>query len=294
MEKFAINLWFDKEASEAADFYLSIFKDSKELARSILNDTPSGTVEIITIDLAGLPFMLMSAGPYFKINPSISFMIMCSSEEEVRYFYDKLIVGGFEMMPLDKYDFSPLYAWVADRYGVSWQIFHTNGAPIKSKIIPSMMYVGENVGHVTEAVKFYTSVFKRSKIGNFSYYGEGQEPNKPEYVNYVDFELEGVTFSAMESALDHGFTFNEGVSIIVNCDSQDEIDYYWEALSAVPEAEQCGWLKDRFGVSWRITPKIMDDMMRDATPEQQDRVTQAFLKMKKFDIAELEKAYRGE
>ena len=98
----------------------------------------------------------------------------------------------------------------------------------------------------------------------------------------------------MESALDHGFTFNEGVSIVVSCDSQDEIDYYWEALSAVPEAEQCGWIKDRYGVSWQITPKIMDDMMRDATPEQQDRVTQAFLKMKKFDIAQLDKAFRGE
>ena len=160
--------------------------------------------------------------------------------------------------------------------------------------ISPLMYVGDNVGHVTEAVKFYTSVFKKSRIGDFSYYGEGQEPNVPDYVNYVDFDLDGTTFSAMESALDHGFTFNEGVSIVVNCDSQDEIDYYWEALSAFPEAEQCGWIKDRFGVSWQITPRIMEDMMRDGTPEQLDRVTQAFLKMKKFDIAELDKAFRGE
>ena len=168
MERFAMHLWFDKEATEAAEFYLSLFKDSKEIGRSILNDTPSGTVEMITINLAGLPFMLMSAGPYFKINPSISFMIMCSSDEEVRHFYDKFIEGGEALMPLDTYDFSPLYGWVADRYGVSWQIFHTNGAPIKTKIIPSLMYVGDNVGHVTEAVKFYTSVFKKSRIGDFS------------------------------------------------------------------------------------------------------------------------------
>jgi len=294
MEKFAMHLWFDKEAAMAADFYLTVFKDSKEISRSILNDTPSGTVELITINLAGLPFMLMSAGPYFKINPSISFMIMCASDEEVGYYYGKFIEGGEALMPLDTYDFSPQYGWVVDRFGVSWQIFHTNGTPIKDKIVPSMMYVGDNVGKVTEAVKFYTSVFKKSRIGDFSYYGEGQEPNIHDYVNYVDFELEGTTFSAMESALDHGFTFNEGVSIVVSCDSQDEIDYYWEALSAVPEAEQCGWIKDRYGVSWQITPKIMDDMMRDATPEQQDRVTQAFLKMKKFDIAQLDKAFRGE
>jgi len=294
MDKFAFNLWFDKEASEATDFYLSLFEESKEIGRYTLNDTPSGSVEIITINLAGLPFMLMSAGPLFKLNPSISFMILCATDEEVKHFYDKFIEGGEALMPLDTYDFSPLYAWVVDRFGVSWQIFHTNGAPIKSKIIPSLMYVGDNVGRVTEAVKFYTSVFKKSRIGDFSYYGEGQEPNTPDYVNYVDFDLESVTFSAMESALDHGFTFNEGISIVVNCETQDEIDYYWEALSVDLEAEQCGWLKDRFGVSWQITPRIMDDMMNTATQEQLDLVTQEFLQMKKLDIAALEKVFRGE
>jgi predicted 3-demethylubiquinone-9 3-methyltransferase (glyoxalase superfamily) len=97
----------------------------------------------------------------------------------------------------------------------------------------------------------------------------------------------------MDSAHTHNFKFNEAISLMVNCDTQEEIDYYWEKLSAVPEAEQCGWLKDKFGLSWQIVPTEMDEMMRDGTPEQIGRVTQAFLKMKKFDLAELRKAYAG-
>jgi predicted 3-demethylubiquinone-9 3-methyltransferase (glyoxalase superfamily) len=97
----------------------------------------------------------------------------------------------------------------------------------------------------------------------------------------------------MDSAREHNFKFNEAISLIVNCDTQEEIDYYWEKLSAVPEAEQCGWLKDKFGLSWQIVPTEMDEMMRAGTAEQIARLTQAFLKMKKFDLAELHRAYQG-
>ena len=98
----------------------------------------------------------------------------------------------------------------------------------------------------------------------------------------------------MDSARDHGFSFNEAISFMVGCDNQEEIDYYWDRLSAVPEAEQCGWLKDKFGVSWQVVPSVLDQMLTKGTPEQIARVTQAFLPMKKFDLAELEKAYEGE
>jgi predicted 3-demethylubiquinone-9 3-methyltransferase (glyoxalase superfamily) len=95
----------------------------------------------------------------------------------------------------------------------------------------------------------------------------------------------------MDSAREHNFAFNEAISLIVKCETQAEIDYYWEKLSAVPEAEQCGWCKDQFGVSWQITPTIMDEMMQSGTEEQIARLTQAFLPMKKFDIAALQKAF---
>jgi len=151
--KITPHLWFDKEAREAAEFYTSVFPKSKIKSSTILSDTPSGTVESVTIDLMGQEFMLLSAGPLFR--------------------------------------------------------------------------------------------------------------------------------------------FNEAISFIVRCKTQKEIDYYWEKLSAVPEAEQCGWLKDKFGLSWQIVPAAMDKMMKDKNGERLARVTQAFLKMKKFDIKALEQAYKG-
>jgi predicted 3-demethylubiquinone-9 3-methyltransferase (glyoxalase superfamily) len=98
----------------------------------------------------------------------------------------------------------------------------------------------------------------------------------------------------MDSAHEHNFKFNEAVSLMVHCDTQEDIDYYWNKLSAVPEAEQCGWLKDKFGLSWQIVPTELDEMMRNGTTEQIAGVTQAFLKMKKFDLAQLRRAYQGD
>ncbi|MBI4225647.1 VOC family protein, partial [Candidatus Roizmanbacteria bacterium] len=100
-------------------------------------------------------------------------------------------------------------------------------------------------------------------------------------------------FGAMDSAYEHKFSFNEAISFIVNCETQKEIDYFWNKLSAVPESEQCGWLKDKYGVSWQIVPKVMDEMMRKGKRNQIDRLTQAFLPMKKLNISNLKKAYRG-
>lgn len=110
---------------------------------------------------------------------------------------------------------------------------------------------------------------------------------------FADFMLENQWFAAMDSAHEHHFNFNEAISLMVYCDTQAEIDEYWQKLSAVPEAEQCGWLKDRYGVSWQIVPTAMDEMMSQGTPEQMRRVTEAFLKMKKFDLTELQMVYAG-
>ena len=153
MQNITPHLWFDKEAKEAAEFYTSVFPKSKIKDTTTLQDTPSGTVDIVTIELLGQEFMLLSAGPFFK--------------------------------------------------------------------------------------------------------------------------------------------FNEAISFIVYCDTQDEIDYYWEKLSAVPESEQCGWLKDKYGLSWQIVPTAMGDMMKDKDEKKLARVTQAFLQMKKLDIEALKRAYEG-
>ena len=153
------------------------------------------------------------------------------------------------------------------------------------------MFVGDQCGNAEEAVRFYTTIFGHSGVGNILRYGEDATPNKSSMIQHVDFILNNQVFAAMDSAYEHGFTFNEAISFVVKCDTQEEIDYYWDKLSAIPEAEQCGWLKDRYRFSWQIVPTIMNDMMQNKDAKKLTQVTEAFLTMKKFDIAELIKAY---
>jgi predicted 3-demethylubiquinone-9 3-methyltransferase (glyoxalase superfamily) len=299
MQKITPHLWFDKEAKEAAELYTSLFPNSKITNVSTIHDTPSGDCDIVSFELSGQPFMAISAGPLFKFNPSVSFHVKCATFEEVDMLWEKLSQGGMVLMELGEYPFSKRYGWLADKYGVSWQIVHTPEQDIKQKIIPVVMFVGEMVGRGEEAVNFYTSIFSEansklsSKVKMALHYGKGEEPDKEGSLKYASFELLGQEFGLMDSAHEHKFAFNEATSFIIPCDTQEEIDYFWEKLSADPKAEQCGWLKDKFGFSWQVSPVAMDEMMKNGTPEQIDRVTKAFLLMKKFDIAKLQEAYEG-
>lgn len=294
------HLWYDREAGEAAEFYCSVFPDSAVTSRTTLRDTPSGDSELVTFKLWGMPFMAISAGPLFKFNPSISFIVNFDPSREPRArelldeAWDKLAAGGTALMPLGEYPFSPRFGWIQDRYGLSWQLMltHPEGEP-RPPIVPSLMFTGANAGRAEEARELYLSVFDNSRPGSLLRYGPGREPDREGTVMITDFMIENTWLAAMDSAYEHGFSFNEAVSLLVRCDTQEQIDRYWSALSAVPEAEQCGWLKDRFGLSWQIAPKAMDKLMSSGTPEQLARVQAAFMKMKKFDIAELERAAKG-
>ena len=144
-----------------------------------------------------------------------------------------------------------------------------------------------------EAIHFYASVFHNSKVGDIMRYTKGQEPDKEGTIKHVDFTLEGQDFAAMDSAREHKFNFNEAISFMVHCDTQKEIDYYWDKLSADPKAEQCGWLKDKYGLSWQVVPTMMNEMFQKKDKEKIARVTEAFLKMKKFDIETLQRAAEG-
>ena len=300
MQKITPHLWFDKEAKEAAEFYTSLFPDSKVTNITTLHDTPSGDSDNVSFELAGQSFMAISAGPLFKFNPSVSFIVNFDPSRDqhargnIEALWEKLSQGGATLMPLEKYPFSERYGWIQDKYGLSWQLILSDPTGVERPfIVPSLMFVGDVVGRAEEAIHFYLSVFKDSKMGALVRYGEGQEPDKEGTVTFADFMLEGQWFAAMDSAREHNFAFNEAISFLVHCDTQDEIDDYWSKLSAVPEAEQCGWLKDKFGVSWQIVPTVMDEMMARGSREQIDWVTQAFLPMKKLEIAKLKAAYEG-
>lgn len=292
-QKITPHLWFDKEAREAAELYTSLFSDSRITNVTTLRDTPSGDSEIVSFVLSGQPFMGISAGPYFKFNPSISFQVKFRTKDEVDRAWEKLAKGGAVLMELGSYPWSERYGWLQDKFGLTWQLFYAGEGEIKQRIIPFIMFVGDVCGKAEEAVNFYVSVFQRGNVNRIDRYGKGEEPDKEGTVKNAFFSLFGQEFVAMDSAYEHAFAFNEAISFIVRCDTQQEIDHYWESLSAVPEAEQCGWLKDKFGLSWQIVPTAMDEMMASGDPEKIARVTEAFLQMKKFDIAALQKAYEG-
>ncbi|MED1467000.1 VOC family protein [Bacillus salipaludis] len=300
IQKIVPHLWYDREAKEAAEFYASIFPDSKITNVTTIHGTPSGDSDIVSFELWGQKFMAISAGPYFKINPSVSLMVNFdpsrekNATEKLNEVWNKLSEGGTPLMPLGKYPFSERYGWIQDKYGLSWQLILTNpeGAE-RPAILPSLLFVGDKCGKAEEAITFYLSLFKNAKQGLVARYPKGMEPDKEGTIMFADFSLENQWFTAMDSAHNHQFSMNEAISFMVYCDTQEEIDYYWEKLSAVPEAEQCGWLKDQFGLSWQIVPSEMDEMMSKGTPEQVERVTKAFLKMKKFDLVEIKKAYTG-
>ncbi len=305
MQKIIPHLWFDQQALEAANFYTSVFPESQVTHTSIIRDTPSGDCDIIYFTIWNKEFMAISAGPLFQFNPSMSFMVNydplffkgSQDEQEVaakeclEKNWQQLMEGGKALMPLGQYPFSQLYGWVQDKYGLSWQLMLTDpsGDP-RPAILPSLMFTGKTLGRAEEAIHFYSKVFPGSEQGSLAHYPEGMDPDKAGTVMFADFKLEDTWLAAMDSAHQHGFEFNESVSLLVTCRDQAEIDHYWNQLSAIPEAEQCGWLKDKFGFSWQITSAEMETMMKEGSQEQVDRITRAFLQMKKIDIAAIKAA----
>lgn len=300
-KKITPHLWFDREAKEAAQFYCSFFPDSGIANITTLHNTPSGDCDVVSFRLSGQSFMAISAGPLFRFNPSVSFMINfnpaidTNAPKNLESMWEKLSEGGKPLMPLGEYPFSKLYGWIQDKYGLSWQlILSSSQEQPQPSIVPAMMFVGEVSGRAEEATDFYISVFNNSKRGSIFRYPNGMEPEQEGTVMFTDFMIESQWFAAMDSAREHKFGFNEAISFMVNCDSQEEIDYYWKKLSFVPESEQCGWCKDKYGLSWQISPAILGTMFREGTGEQVESLTQVFLKMKKLEIEQLTRAYEGE
>jgi predicted 3-demethylubiquinone-9 3-methyltransferase (glyoxalase superfamily) len=303
MQKITPHLWFNREAKEAAEFYAGLIPQSRIGNITTLHNTPSGDCDVVSFQLAGQPFMAISAGPLFKFNPSVSFHLNCRTPGEVDAMWEKISPGGNILMPLGPYPFSARYGWVEDKYGLSWQVISAGESATGQMITPMLMFVGRVCGKAEEAMAFYTSVFGHSLEGGkaaggtkadiLARYGKGEEPDKEGTVKYASFALLGQEFRAMDSAWEHHFAFNEALSFMVPCETQEEIDYFWGKLSADPQAEQCGWLKDKYGLSWQVTPTVMNEMLGSRDKERIARVTEAFLKMKKFDIAALKRAYES-
>jgi len=272
-------LWFDGKAKEAADFYCSVFDDSAIISENQI---------VVIFESSGQKFMCLNGGSEFSINPSISFYVICDTEKEIDGIHKALMDGGSELMPLGKYEWSEKYVWLQDKFGVNWQLSYGGMEKTDQKISIMMMFTGEKAGRAEQAINFYTSVFGSiSDITGVARYAKDDSDTEGT-IKHAEFRLGDQAFMAFDSSYMHQFGFNEAVSIVVECETQEEIDYFWDKLTNGGEEGQCGWLKDRFGVSWQIIPTVLASLMND--PSRSERVVSAFLKMKKFEIEKLLKA----
>lgn len=279
MERIYPCIWFDGNANEAATFYCSVFTNSK-----ITIDTPM----VVNFNLDGQKFMGLNGGPQFKPNPSVSFFVVCESQAEIDEAWEKLSQGGEILMPLNKYEWSEKYGWLQDRFGISWQLSYGKLQDVGQKFTPTLMFTQKQAGKAEEAIQFYTSIFKDSSVKGILRYAAGDHDVEGS-VKHAQFRLGKDVFMAMDSSLAHKFSFNEGISFVVECENQEEIDYFWNKFTAKGEESMCGWLKDQYGVSWQIIPVILGNLMAD--PQKSQNVMDEILKMKKLNINELVQAY---
>lgn len=287
MQRIVPNIWFDRTAAEAAEFYAAAFPQGRVV--ETVNYPDEGLLDFqapmagqpltVEFEIGGYRMVGINAGPEFAPNPSLSFMVNFdpSVDPDARAHLDelwaRLIDGGRALMPLGEYPFSSHYGWVEDRYHVSWQLILTDpaGEP-RPFIIPSIIFGNVVQGRAREAIEHYTSIFGGAR-GSMH-----QKPETPNEVMFADFRLFDQWFATMDAA-DQDFTFTCGVSLLVWCDGQDELDRWWSQLSAVPEAEQCGWLADKFGLSWQLVPSNLGELM--AKPGAYEKL----MGMKKIEVA---------
>lgn len=234
---------------------------------------------VVNFELWGKKFMGLNGGFMFKINPSISFFVYCKTAAQTDEIYNALAADGEPLMAIGKYDWSERYGWIKDKFGLTWQVML---AP-EEKIMPCLLFTGDKFGSAEAAINFYTSVFDNSAVNALHHYSN--ETPFAGKVLFSDFNLNQYNITAMDGPGEHAFIFNEALSFVVTCQTQEEIDYYWNKLTEGGEESQCGWLKDKFGISWQIVPAILGQLMTD--PEKAPRVMQAFMQMTKFDIKKL-------
>lgn len=294
MNNFAVCLWFNGNAEEATHFYCNTFKNSRvgtiakygEFSKQIPWSPDKGIVMTVQFELDGLKMLALNGGPAYQINPSISMFASCESTEEIDRLFATLAESGSVFMPLQEYPFATRYAWVQDKYGVSWQLMLQ---PAEHGIVPCIWFAGNNCGKAAEAIDFYTKQFSSSSIEKIE-----MAPPTTEYPKMVKQALVSLNkqkIRLMDANNGSEFPFNPGVSFIVYCKSQNELDDIWNKLSAGGTEVQCGWLTDKYGISWQITPEIIPQLIGSGNSLKSDQVMNAVMKMVKLNIAELQKAF---
>ena len=299
-------LCFKDKAEEARDTYISLFPNScsgpvirldEEIMHELSRLPPElrfgspGSMLYSTFELCGQKFIAVNGGPHFKFSPAISFFVHCSTHDEINMLFEKLGEYGNVLMPLDNYGFSEKFGWLQDKYGLSWQLNLSSDVP-EQRIVPFLMFVGDQHGKAEEAINYYMSLMPVSRMLMIKHH-QAVGAEKEGTVYQALFTLLNKNFMAMDSGHPHAFKFTDGISFYINCDTQEEIDHLWESLSKGGEKEECGWVRDRFGVSWQIAPAIIEEFRKDPDRVKNRNLTLAILGMKKLDLAKMEKAFKS-
>jgi predicted 3-demethylubiquinone-9 3-methyltransferase (glyoxalase superfamily) len=287
------HLWFDGAAEEAAALYTTLVPGSGIGTVTRYGKVgfehhgqPEGQAMSVEFRLGGQEILALNGGPHFRPTPAVSYFLTFENRAALDRAWEALGEDGQERMPLDAYPWSPRYGWIDDRWGMSWQLALGDPALTAGQVVtPMLLFVGTQAGQAEAAMAHYTAIFPDAGIeGVLRHDGSGADAAGT--VMHAQFRLAGQTFMATDSALEHDFNFTEANSFVVHCDGQAEIDRYWAALSAVPEAERCGWLKDHFGLSWQIVPRGLPELLAMKNP----KVMEALKQMGRIDIATLERA----
>lgn len=266
-------IWFDSKASEAFRFYVSLFPNS-----TITAENPM----VVKARLDGTEVMGLNGGPMFQPNGSISFMYVSPDKVLLKKLWEQLTAAGKVLMPLDNYPWSEYYGWVQDQYGANWQLYFGADEWRYDKIVPTLMFCGDHQGQCQQALDFYAKTFPQYKSDGIMHYAEGEMAGQ---IQHTQFTVNGRLLMAMDSGVPQTFSFTEGISIVLECDSQESIDYYWNAFTKEGEESMCGWCKDPYGVSWQVIPNNIGDLLFKSPDPQQAQ--QALMKMKKIDIEKL-------
>lgn len=269
-------IWYNNNAAEAVTLYREAFGDVE-----VLSDNGM----VVMFSIKGTTLMGLNGGDRFVPTPALSYYISCADAAETEKAWAVLAREGKALIPLGQYDWNEKYGWIADKYGVNWQIWTGEFSQPDQNVVPGLMFCGPVQGRAEEAIGYYTGIFKQASKGMMAHY-PADAPGIGGQVVHAEFILENMLFKAFDSGVPQPFTFNEGISMVIPCDTQEEIDHFWNRFTGDGGGESmCGWCHDKFGVWWQVIPAILPQLMAD--PEKGEKVMQAFLKMKKFDIQTL-------
>jgi len=294
-------IWFSARAEESVKYYSEVFKNSgivrvarfSEVGKEMHRQEP-GSIMSVEFKLDGQTFLALNGCPDIKPNPATSLFAIFETEREIKAAYEALSKGGKVLMPLDRYEWAENYSWFQDQYGISWQLMQTKWENVGCRLSSLFFFTGDVRGRAEEAINFYLSIFENSSIDGVAHYGPENKENEG-LVMHAQFRVGDQVFMAMDSGEKESiYPFNESFTHIISCTRQEEVDHYWESLSADGGTKgHCGWLKDKFGIWWQVVPDILPKLLTDPDFAKARSVNEAMMKMGKLDFDKLREAHKN-